>query len=383
MKRLLLIGGGHAHLFVLEAFIKAPLPGVELVLVTPTQLAPYSGMMPGVIAGHYRYDQGCVDLKPLCDAAGCHLFLTRAESVDATARQVVCADGRSLDYDVLSLDTGSTPGTSGLPGVEEYAHPVKPIDRFVADLNFYCARLAPDRPGHVAVVGAGASGCEVLLALQYRIEKLSAALRAGVVDFTLISDEPSPLSGLPESAQRRMARLLEQSGTRLILDTPAVGASAGAVIMGDGREIEADFIAWATGTSAPDWPRAAGLQCDEEGFVLINASLQSVSHASVFAAGDIATMVGQPRPKAGVYAVRAGPPLAHNLRAALTSEAFSEYLPQERAVALISTGEKNAIGVWGPLCWEGEWVWSVKDRIDRRFIERFSAANAVAAAPAA
>jgi pyridine nucleotide-disulfide oxidoreductase family protein len=376
MRRLLLLGGGHAHLFVLEAFIKAPLPGVELVLVTPTQLAPYSGMMPGVIAGHYRYDQGCVDLKPLCEAAGCQLLLTRAESLDAAAGRIVCADGRSLDYDLLSLDTGSTPVTGDLPGVEQFAHPVKPIDRFVADLNFYCARLAPDRPGHVAVVGGGASGCEVLLALQYRIEKLSAAQRAGVVDFTLVSDEPSPLNGLPESAQRRMTRLLEQAGVRLILDTPAAGASAGAVLLADGREIEADFITWATGTSAPEWPRTAGLECDEEGFVLINGHLQSTSHANVFAAGDIASMLGQPRPKAGVYAVRAGPPLAHNLRAALTGETLTEYLPQERAVALISTGEKNAIGIWGPLCWEGEWVWSVKDRIDRRFIERFSAADA-------
>lgn len=383
MRRLLLLGGGHAHLFVLEAFVKAPLPGVELVLVTPTQLAPYSGMMPGVIAGHYRYDQGCVDLKPLCEAAGCELLLTRAESVDAAAGRIICADGRILDFDFLSLDTGSTPGTAGHPGVEEFAHSVKPIDRFVADLNFYCARLAPDRPGHVAVVGAGASGCEVLLALQYRIEKLSAAQRAGVVDFTLISDEPSPLAGLPESAQRRMTRLLEHSGVRLILDTPAVGATAGSVVLANGREVEADFITWATGTSAPDWPRTAGLECDDEGFVLINGHLQSVSHENVFAAGDIASMVGQPRPKAGVYAVRAGPPLAHNLRAALTGEALSEYAPQERAVALISTGEKSAIGIWGPLCWEGEWVWSVKDRIDRRFIERFNSADAVAATPTA
>lgn len=378
MKTLLLLGGGHAHLFVLEAFAKAPIPDVRAVLVTPTQLAPYSGMMPGVIAGHYRYDQGCVDLRPLCEAAGCELTLTRGESVDLAAQRVVCADGRSFDYDFLSLDTGSTPGTFDLPGVAEHAHPVKPIDRFVADLNFYCARLAPDRSGHVAVVGAGASGCEVLLALQYRIEKLSAAQRAGIVDFTLVSDEASPLCGLPESAQRRMTRLLESAGVRVAFGSPAIGANAGAVLLANGREIEADFIAWATGTSAPQWPKNAGLTCDDEGFVLIDACLRSVSHPNVFAAGDIATMVGQPRPKAGVYAVRAGPPLAHNLRAALAGTEPSEYLPQEGAVTLISTGEKNAIGIWGPLCWEGEWVWSVKDRIDRRFIDRFSTVDSVA-----
>lgn len=383
MKKLLLLGGGHAHLFVLEAFIQSPLPDVEVALITPARLAPYSGMMPGVIAGHYRYEDGCVDLKPLCDAGGCALHLTHAESMDAAARRIVCADGSVFDYDILSIDTGSTPGTYGVPGVAQHTHPVKPIDRFVADLNLCCARLAPDRPVRVAVVGAGAAGCEVLLALHYRMEQLSTTQRAGSAEFTLIGDGPAPLPGLPAGARRRMARLLHRRGVRLLLDNAAASIEAGGVTLADGTAVAADFIAWATGSSAPAWPQAAGLACDDEGFVLVDRHLRSTSHDDVFAAGDVATMVDRPRPRSGVYAVRAGPPLARNLRSALGGAMLHEYVPQQRALALLSTGDKHAIGRWGPLSWEGAWVWSWKDRIDRRFVERFSATGAQAAPSAA
>ncbi|MCK7498004.1 MAG: hypothetical protein MZW92_50250 [Comamonadaceae bacterium] len=142
---------------MLEAFIRAPLADVELFLVSPTRLAPYSGMMPGVIAGHYRYEDGCVDLPPLCRACGCTFLRTRATRLDPAARRIECDSGEALDYDLLSIDTGSTPGTFGMPGVLQHAHPVKPIDHFVLDLDAFCAGLAPDRRA-VAVVGAAPPG---------------------------------------------------------------------------------------------------------------------------------------------------------------------------------------------------------------------------------
>jgi selenide,water dikinase len=376
MKRLLLLGGGHAHLFVLESFIKSPLPEVNVTLVTPTRLAPYSGMMPGVIAGHYRYEDGCVDLKPLCDACGCALHLTLAESLDTATRRIVCADGSTFDYDILSIDSGSTPGTGGVRGGAQHAHPVKPIDRFVADLNLCCARLAPDRPVHIAVVGAGAAGCEVLLALHYRLEQLSTTQRAGPAEFTLIGEGPAPLPGLPAGARRRMARLLHRCGVRLFVDNGATSIEPGLLRLADGTEVAADFIVWVTGSSAPAWPQAAGLACDDRGFILVDRHLRSTSHPHVFAAGDVATMVDQPRPRSGVYAVRAGPPLARNLRSALSGKALRAYRPQRRALALLSCGDRYAIGLWGPLSWEGAWVWSWKDHIDRNFVRRFSAVGA-------
>lgn len=375
MKRLILLGGGHAHLFVLESFVRAPLTGVDLTLVTPTRLAPYSGMMPGVIAGHYRYADACVDLLPLCQASGCAFHRTRAIRLDAANRRIECENGEVLDYDLLSIDTGSTPSTFGLPGVAQHAHPVKPIDRFILDLEAYCAGLAPDREATVAVVGAGAAGCEVLLALQHRIDHLRSEHRSGPSGLTLVSDTPFILPNLAGGVRRRVARLLEARGVRVLTGKPAVALDNGAIRLADGSSVPADFIVWATGSSAPEWPRAAGLACDDRGFIMVDNHLRSVSHDAIYAAGDIAAVSGAARSKSGVYAVRAGPPLTRNLRAALGGMTTAPWQPQRRALALISAGDRHAVAAWGPLSWEGSWVWAWKDHIDRRFIRRFTRAE--------
>ena len=230
------------------------------------------------------------------------------DALDPSARRIECDDGEALDYDLLSIDTGSTPGTFGLPGVLQHAHPVKPIDHFVLDLDAFCAGLAPDRRAAVAVVGAGAAGCEVILALQHRIDRLRTEHRAGPASFTLATDTPSILPGFPSGVRRRVERQLEARGVRVLAGKPAARVDAGSLLFADGTAVSADFIVWATGSSAPQWPRAAGLACDDRGFILVDPHLRSTSHEDIFAAGDIATMAGAPRPKSGVYAVRAGPP---------------------------------------------------------------------------
>lgn len=364
MKRLLLVGGGHAHLFVLEAFARAPLAGVELVLVSPQRLAPYSGMMPGVIAGHYDYEQGCVDLLPLARAAGCRWLETRVVAFDPAAGGVRCADGTRLDYDLLSLDTGITPGACGVPGVAEHAIGVKPIDRYVERWRRLCGE---PRGLRICVVGGGAAGAEVIAAMHHR------RAAAGHHDdrFTLVHERVRLLDTLPPRAGALYAWLLARRGVTVHLGREVVRLDAERVHLADGSAIDADFTVWATGAAAPAWAQASGFATDERGFLRVDACLRSCSHANVFAAGDVASIEGQSRPRSGVYAVRAGPPLAHNLRAALTGDALEVWTPQRRALALLSTGGRHAVGVWGPLVWHGDWVWRWKDRIDRRFVARF------------
>jgi selenide,water dikinase len=372
MKRLVLLGGGHAHLFVLEAFARRPMEGIELTLVTPVRLAPYSGMMPGVIAGHYEYDDACVDLDPLARACGCILRYTRCAALDAARSRVTCEDGSLLDYDLLSIDTGSRPATHGIPGVAEYAQTVKPIDHFVAELNAFCEGINPDQPVRVAMVGGGAAGIEVLLAIRHRV----ALARGGTLltqdRFCLVSDMSCLLPGFPPGARRRMERLLRARGVEVRCGSPVAAIDGGTLVTRSGQRIGADFIGWATGAGAPAWPRESGLRVDEQGFILVDGNLRSLSHTKVFAAGDVATIAEQPRPKSGVYAVRAGPPLARSLRAALSGAGASPYSPQRRTLALMSGGDCYAIGNWGPFSWEGRWVWKWKDRIDRAFIARFT-----------
>ncbi len=378
MKRLVLLGGGHAQLFVLEAFQRAPLPGVALTLVSPMRLAPYSGMMPGVIAGHYRYEQGCVDLEPLCQAARCKLIYARAERLDPERRQIVCDGGAKLQYDVLSIDTGSTPASQGVVGVADYACPVKPIDAFLARWQVFRTQLDARRSARIAVIGGGAAGVEVSLALHHQLEQLATRRQVGEGRITLITAAECLLPSFPRAARRRLEDAVADKGIEVLTRSPAVLIEPRRAILADRRKVESDFIVWAGAPAPPPWPREAGLAVNAHGFILIDRRLRSVSHPDVFAAGDVASMVGRPRPRSGVYAVRAGPHLARNLRAALGTSKAHTYTPQRRALALISTGNKHAVAAWGPLAWEGDWVWRWKDRIDRAFVTRFTIQPAVA-----
>jgi len=369
VKRLLLIGGGHAHLFVLEAFARAPLPGVELVLVSPHQLAPYSGMMPGVIAGHYHYDQGCVDLAPLVRAAGCRWLKTLAVQFDPANRGVVCENGTRLDYDLLSIDTGSTPPPASIPGVQAHAIMVKPIESFIPRWQQLATDDACLRPLNIVVVGGGAAGVEVLAAMRHRLARTTWHPHR----FHLIGRQDTLLHQQAPQVGRAAARALQALGIALHLGQAVNSVAQDHVKLTDGTRIDSDFTIWATGAAAPDWPRAAGLAVDEAGFITIDPTLRSCSHPDVFAAGDVASLVHHPYPKSGVYAVKAGPVLAANLRAALQGQPLTSWTPQTRALALLSTGDRHAIGAWGNWVWQGRWVWRWKDYIDRRFVARFSA----------
>lgn len=373
MKRLLLIGGGHAHLFVLEAFARAPLPDVELVLVSPHQLAPYSGMMPGVIAGHYHYDQGCVDLAPLVRAAGCRWLKTLAVQFDPVNRMVLCENGSRLDYDLLSINTGSTPPPMTVSGVAEYAVPVKPIETFLDRWRCLSVEVACRRPLNIVVVGGGAAGVEVVAAMRHRLARTTWHSHR----FHLVGRQDTLLHHLAPQAGHAAARVLRSLGITLHLGQAVNAVARDHVELADGTRINSDFTVWATGAAAPAWPRTTGLAVDDAGFILIDSSLRSLSHPQVFAAGDVSSSAGHPHPKSGVYAVRAGPILAANLRAALMDQPLAIWRPRTRALALLSTGDRHAIGAWGNWVWQGRWVWRWKDHIDRRFVARFAAHNLV------
>jgi selenide,water dikinase len=187
---------------------------------------------------------------------------------------------------------------------------------------------------------------------------------------TLISDQPHLLAGHQPRAQHMVERIVSKRGIAIHLGCRVLRVEAGAAVTATDR-IEADAIVWATGAGAPAWPAGSGLALDAEGFISVEASLQSVSHTDVFAAGDCASVRRQPHPKSGVYAVRQGPLLAENLRRRLENRALTAFKPQPRALALLSSADHRAIGLYGPLVFEGAWVWRWKDRIDRRFVARY------------
>lgn len=355
MKRLVLLGGGHAHLFVLEAFARQP-PAAEVLLITPDALTPYSGMMPGVIAGHYRHRQACVDLRPLAGRAGCMLKLDAAVSLDAANRCIQLASGETIGYDLLSIDTGSTPVLPDLPGAAMHGHPVKPIGALLERWQTGGSARA------AAVVGAGAAGVEIVMALRHRRPDMSC---------TLIDRSPRILAGLPDRLATVVMRELARQQIEVVTGAQLAQVDAGRLLLQDGRTVASDFTVWTTGAAAAGWLGKSGLVLDPRGFIATLPTLQSVSHPEVFAAGDVATMIDAPRPKSGVFAVRAGPPLAANLLHAIAGRPLMPWTPQASALMLLACGRRHAIASRGNWVIQGDWVWRWKDHIDRTFMRRF------------
>jgi selenide, water dikinase len=366
-KRMLLIGGGHSHVEVIRRWGLAPETGVTLTLVSPDRYTPYSGMLPGFIAGHYRHADCHIDLEALCLGAGVTRIAANTSAIDFAARVARCDAAPDQPFDVLSIDTGSTPVLAPIPGAERHGIPVKPVAQFLARwaaLREQALRAAS--PLHIALVGAGAAGVEVVLAMQHRI-----SADGGRAQFTLIGDGPTILAAHPQGVRRRFMAVLRARNIALRLDAPVERAEDGALLLRGGEQLAADAVIWVTGAAAPAWPRESGLQTDAAGFIAIDAHLQSLSHPGVFAAGDVASMQHSPMPKSGVYAVRQGPPLTENLRRALRGEPLIEYRPQPRALALISTGNRYAVASYGPFALAGAWVWRWKDHIDTAFMQRY------------
>ncbi len=365
MKRLVLVGAGHAHALVLRHFAQRPLAGVEIMVVSPEPLAPYSGMVPGWLAGWYRFDEIVVDFPPLARAAGASWRPGELQAVDTARQQVLLTDGSLIDYDVLSLNVGSTlrpPATAN--GTILPLRPLALLRQRFDPLIAAWQSDPDDRPVQVAAVGGGPAGFEALLAVLRRLRTLRPDR---VVRGCLLSRYTGLLPGLSPIARRAADRALARSEVAVQLDRDGSEAIASG----------SDIVLWATGAESHDWqrdPRRRGLlTVDDAGFLRIDAQLRAAADPRVFAVGDCASWRGHKLPKAGVHAVRMAPTLAHNLRVALGGGgSWRAHQPQHRFLALLSTGDRRAIASRGCLGAEGSWAWRWKDRIDRRFLQRLA-----------
>ncbi|MCB1792377.1 MAG: selenide, water dikinase SelD [Gammaproteobacteria bacterium] len=373
-KNLVLVGGGHAHVGVLRRFAMRPMTGVRVTLITRDIHTPYSGMLPGLIAGHYDFDACHIDLGPLARFAAARLYHAEVTAVDVEAR-AVHVDGRPpIPFDVLSINIGSRPATLAVPGAAEHALAVKPIDDWLRRWQEVQARfLAADGRFRLLVVGGGAGGVEMALATQYRLQQLARehAKPSDALSVTLISADAQILSGHNAGVRRRFERMLHTRGVTLLSAAAVTSVGEAGVELADGRVLAGDAVLWVTHAAAQHWPAAAGLAVDDQGFIRVDDCLQSLSHRDIFAAGDIASLPDA-RPKSGVFAVRQGPILDANLRRALTGKALRPYHPQRRFLGLISTGDRYAVASRGNWSLEGAWLWTFKDWIDRRFMRRFN-----------
>ncbi|MGK0459666.1 MAG: selenide,water dikinase [Candidatus Azotimanducaceae bacterium] len=366
VKDLVLVGGGHSHVLLLRMLGMKPIQGLRITLISPDYLTPYSGMLPGVVAGHYTTEDIHIDLIPLCRFAGAEFIQARVEDIDPYSQRVEIQGRPSLEYDALSLDIGITPNLD-IPGASEHVIPVKPIGEFLKRWQLFLERLNAGQVSSVAVVGAGAGGVELTLAIHEHISKQSNAKP----DMHLIAASDVILPGYHPDVQVRLRQRLLERKIEIHLGARVRGVTKSAVLNDFGGEVLADEVFWVTSAASQSWLGKTGLELDESGFVAIKPTLQSTNFDSVFAAGDIAQNSKYPRPKAGVFAVRQGPILYQNIRRYLLGQTPKAYKPQTQFLSLVSTGGRSAVATKGRYRSEGGWVWRWKDWIDHRFMDKF------------
>jgi len=368
LKDLVLVGGGHTHVHVLKSFGRKPMPGVRLTLIGRDVETPYSGMIPGFVAGHYTFDECHIDLAWLSASTGARLVRGEATGIDRVRRRVLLKDGPAVSYDVLSIDVGSAPNLGTIPGAGQWATPVKPIAEFGRHWMAFLERMKTWLgPLNVTVIGGGAGGVELALAIDHRLRQ---AARGAQVQVTLATKDEI-LTGHAVAARRKIQAIFRHRGLQLLEKAATARIERGAVQLESGKWLQADAVFVVTEASAAQWFATTGLPLDGRGFLAVADTLRSTGDERIFAVGDCATVLKHPRPKAGVFAVRQGPPLAENLRRVVLGQAPEPFVPQARYLSIIGTGDGRAVATRGSWAIEGAWVWRWKDHVDRKWMRLY------------
>ncbi len=369
---LVLIGGGHTHALVLHRWAMHPLPGVRVTVINPDPVAPYTGMLPGFIAGHYRREELDIDLVRLARRAGARLVLGKASALDRTEKLVHVQGRPPIAYDLAAIDIGITSDLPMIPGYRDHAVSAKPLGRYAQQWEDWCAKLETGAvAARIAVIGGGVAGVELALAMAYRLQPHAPQIT--------ILQSGALLPNIGAQARKRLIGHLERFSVTIVEQAKVTEVTPLGVILADGTQIAASLVLGAAGSRPQDWLQDTGLEL-ADGFVTVDPYLRSVTDPAIFAVGDCAHMAHAPRAKAGVYAVRQAPYLFDNLRAALGAGRLRAYKPQRDYLKLVSLGDKTALADKWSLPLEGRWLWGLKDRIDAKFMGQFRDPRPMAAA---
>ena len=365
-KELLLVGGGHAHALVLRMWGMRPLPGVRVTVVNPGPTAPYTGMLPGFIAGHYERDELDIDLVRLARFAGARLILDSAIGISPDDNTVRLSGGRILPYHALSVDIGITSNMPRLLGFSAHGIPAKPLDVYARKWTEFrqkvaAGELSPD----VVVIGAGVGGVELALAMHHALKTDGH----GTPKITLIESD-IPLKGMGNTARKALLSDLSQRNIHLLTGQQVDRVDETAVHLPSHAPIASNFTLGVAGAKPHGWLEHTGLMLTD-GYIDVGKTLQTAAYPQIFAVGDCANMTHAPRAKAGVFAVRQAPVLYHNLQAILAGETLRQYHPQRDYLKLISLGKKSAVADKWRLKLKGAALWRWKNQIDQRFMAQF------------
>lgn len=368
VRHLCLVGGGHSHVIVAKQIGISPIRGLKVTLISPDRFAPYSGMLPGLIAGHYTYESCHIDLMQLCQWAGIKFISSAVNKIDTDNRLVYSDRIAPVTYDGLSINTGSQPDLGAISGSGGRGCAIKPVGHFLQQWQLWLdTNRDSKQKQRIVVVGGGAAGVEVILAMHHKIKK-NTPINA---DFTLVSADQTLLPSYHPSVRNYFKKHLRALDISEICDADVKAIDKDCLYFKNGSSIACDFVVWTIRAGAQAWPAASHLKCDEHGFIVVDQYLRSISHPDIFATGDCAAFSPCKLPKAGVYAVRQGSVLLKNILAMHHGGPLVPYEPQRHFLSLLTTGCRYAVASRNNVFFHGKWVWYWKDYIDRRFMKQF------------
>lgn len=363
--RLVLVGGGHAHLHVLQEMKKRNIEGLQVILISEFPYQYYSGMAANFIEGIYQEEEIRFNLRELCRKHKIEFIEGRVTGVNGDLKKIILSDGTEVPFSILSMDTGSKMAGSSLVGVETHGVMIKPL------VNLHKIRKACEENTHgesrLVIVGAGAAGVEIALAVQSHKEKLKQK-----VTLTLVEFGDSILRGYQERLKKQVMDLLVSKNIKVMFNTKVTEIDKEYLKTTTGERIEYDDLIWAGGGAADSFYKESGILVDEKGFMLVNSYLQSLSHPFIFGAGDCITFSNYDYvTKVGVYAIREAPLLVENITRYSQGKPLQVYTPQRTYLSILSLGHKVGILQYGKIVVKGKNFWKIKDYIDQSFMRRY------------
>jgi pyridine nucleotide-disulfide oxidoreductase family protein len=360
-----LLGIGHTNAYIVRQWARDPIPDCRLVCISKFPTATYSGMLPGTLAGQFSPEQMQVELQPLIQRAGAELVLDEVTGLDPQGQELRFANRAALRFDALSVGVGSMP--AGWHHFDSPALvPIKPMQTFIDRLDSRIDEIVARRPSPtISIVGGGVSGVEVALCLQTRIH---ARHPGNAVKIQIVTGGAEIAVGLNPRSVARLRRVLSARSIEVVAGFRVVSVTDAAVENAGGEQLQSDCVIWATAAAAPPILSKLNLPTDERGFLATDRNLRTTAGRPIFAVGDSGTVISDPAPKAGVYAVRQAPILWHNLKATIAGRPLLDYHAQKDFLKIVNTGDGRALLEYGRFTFYHRWCWRLKSWIDTRFI---------------
>ncbi len=362
IKQLVLIGGGHANVQILKKLCMNRIKGLHTILISEHFEATYSGMTPGYIHRDFSREEISIDLQRLCFNAGTTFIKDKVIKLETNNKKIVLQNFPSINYDILSINTGSISNTKGIK-IEKLSKCffAKPISSLVNNLG-QIDKIISNKKNRISIIGGGVASYELAFSLLRRYENN--------LEITIFGKNILKEKNLNEKTKKNLKKISSDLGIKEY-SGEVISITETHLVLSSGDKFDSDLNLLSSGANIEIWLSESNLDKDKNGFIVVDNNLLSKSDKNIFVTGDACTVEDNFRPKSGVMAVRQGQVLKENVFSKLTGKPLIKFKAQKNWLYLIGTHKNKALLNYFFLSFHGLWCWKLKEWIDRGFINKF------------